>query len=74
MRPSSFHVDCPWRTSVTLLGVDTLGNEQVTTRHRDADCRERRDEDSSKRLLREATFQARAEHEMGITARSTLNT
>lgn len=73
MRPSSFHVDCPWRTSVTVLGEDTLGNEQVTTRHpeaRDADCRERCD---STQLLREETLQAlagaTAEHAMGITAR-----
>ena len=60
MRPSSFQVDCPWRTKVTLLGVDTLGNAQTAPRHpraRDAECR---DEDSSKRFRREATFETRA--------------
>ena len=60
MRPSSFQVDCPWRTKVTLLGVDTLGNAQTAPRHpraRGADCR---DEDSSKRFRREATYETRA--------------
>jgi ribosomal protein S25 len=60
MRPSSFQVDCPWRTKVTLLGVDTLGNAQTAPRHpraRDAECR---DEDSSKRFRREATYETRA--------------
>ena len=59
MRPSSFQVDCPWRTKVTFLGVDTLGNAQTAPRHPRALNAGFRDEDSLKRLRRETTFETR---------------